>query len=144
MVRNVNKFMKPFNFLQDASDTAFEFTSLNSEYTAMPTTYGTHFQNVLSARSTELSVLLHDIAITQAKKMIDEPDDWFFNSKTGEVYYNSAYKNGDESLLGKNWEHFGKNKVFGTDDITLLKKFSVSGNFEAITGYLDAKKVKNL
>ena len=79
--------MKPFNFLQDASDTAFEFASLTSEYTAIPTTYDEHFQNVLSARSVEFSELLHEIALEQAKKMIDEPDDWFVNSKTGALVF---------------------------------------------------------
>ena len=130
------------NFLQDASDSAFEFTKLNSKFAAMPTTYGTHFQNVLSARSTELSVLLHDIAITQAKKMIDEPDDWFVNSKTGALVFikgvdtlsldtiNNAFGCtmanvifSNENQIG-NWNRLGDDTMFDTNSDIISKTLS--------------------
>ncbi len=36
--------------------------------------------------------------------------DWFVNSKTGDVYYNTEYRKGDEEKIdGEGWEHFAEN-----------------------------------
>ena len=36
--------------------------------------------------------------------------DWFINSLSGDVYYNSEYKKGDEvKIKGEGWEHFAEN-----------------------------------
>ncbi len=64
-------------------------------------------------------------------------EDWFYNSKTGEVYYNKLYIKGDENLLGKNWNYLGKNGMFGLDDIKLLKSID---SFVYITRYLNPDK----
>ena len=44
-----------------------------------------------------------------------EKEDWFMNEKTGDVYYNSELKKGDEGkglMQGNNWVHMGKNGMF--------------------------------
>ncbi len=42
--------------------------------------------------------------------------DWFINEITGDVYYNSEYKKGDESKIkGEGWKWFGDDDVFGMD-----------------------------
>ncbi len=36
--------------------------------------------------------------------------DWFVNSKTGDVYYNTEYRKGDDDKIeGEGWEHFAEN-----------------------------------
>jgi hypothetical protein len=48
-------------------------------------------------------------------------DDWFENERTGEVYYNSSYKKGDESKIGgEGWNWMGANGMFGKDDYSVL------------------------
>ncbi|MCK4664661.1 MAG: hypothetical protein KAT68_17460 [Bacteroidales bacterium] len=42
--------------------------------------------------------------------------DWFINNQTGDVYYNSEYREGDESKIeGEGWVWFGENDVFSKD-----------------------------
>ena len=39
--------------------------------------------------------------------------DWFINNQTGDVYYNSEYREGDESKIdGEGWVWFGENGIF--------------------------------
>ena len=50
---------------------------------------------------------------TIARKQVKQ--DWFMNEKTGDVYYNSELKKGDEGkglMQGDNWVHMGKNGMF--------------------------------
>jgi RHS repeat-associated protein len=52
-----------------------------------------------------------------------DPDgmDWFQNEKTGDVYYNSDMRKGDEgtgAMTGKGWKHMGENTMFTKDDYT--------------------------
>ena len=47
------------------------------------------------------------------------PDDWFQNKLTGDVYYNSEMRAGDEgtgAMTGTGWEHMGANGMFGSPD----------------------------
>jgi len=39
-------------------------------------------------------------------------DDWFQNELTGDVYFNSELKQGDEAQLGEGWVHLGENGMF--------------------------------
>ena len=55
--------------------------------------------------------------------------DWFQNEKTGDVYYNSDMRKGDESQLGKDWVHLSENGMFSdgtpmTSDAAILFKNS--------------------
>ena len=52
-------------------------------------------------------------------------EDWFENEVTGEVYYNTDMKKGDESQLGENWVHLGENGMFsegkaGSSDVSVI------------------------
>ncbi|KJF44165.1 hypothetical protein LH29_01155 [Draconibacterium sediminis] len=50
--------------------------------------------------------------------------DWFENELTGDVYYNSSMKKGDEgtgAMKGDGWKHMGENGMFGTDDNTVIE-----------------------
>lgn len=56
-------------------------------------------------------------------------EDWFQNELTGDVYYNSELRKGDESRLGEGWVHLGENQMFSdgtpmTSDATILYKNS--------------------
>jgi RHS repeat-associated protein len=51
--------------------------------------------------------------------------DWFENEKTGDVYYNSQMKKGDETQLGDDWVHLGENGMFSegsksSSDISII------------------------
>jgi len=46
-------------------------------------------------------------------------DDWFQNSKTGAVYYNTEMRKGDEAMLGEDWEHLGENGMFTQDEASI-------------------------
>ena len=51
--------------------------------------------------------------------------DWFQNVSTGDVYYNSTWKEGDETRLGENWVYMGPNGMFyngslSTTDASIL------------------------
>ena len=50
-----------------------------------------------------------------------EKEDWFMIEKTGDVYYNSELKKGDEGkglMQGDNWVHMGKNGMLTKDEVT--------------------------
>jgi hypothetical protein len=52
--------------------------------------------------------------------MLVDPDgnDWFENEKTGNVYYNSDMKKGQEgtgAMKGEGWKHLGENGMFMAD-----------------------------
>jgi RHS repeat-associated protein len=50
--------------------------------------------------------------------------DWFQNELTGDIYYNSKMRKGDEgtgAMTGKGWAHMGENGMFGTNDITVIE-----------------------
>jgi hypothetical protein len=44
-------------------------------------------------------------------------DDWFMNQKTGDIYYNSAYRAKDAGQIDgtSNWVHLGANGMFGAN-----------------------------
>jgi RHS repeat-associated protein len=56
--------------------------------------------------------------------------DWFENEKTGDVYYNSELTNGDESKIGENWVHLGKNNMFSEGDPTSSDAGIIGRNYE--------------
>lgn len=80
--------------------------------------------------------------------------DWFQNQLTGEVYYNSDMRKGDESQLGDNWSHLGENGMFSdgtpmTSDVALLAQNKSLTNIEpnadgsiSSTGYMKADRAK--
>ncbi len=50
--------------------------------------------------------------------------DWFENEITGDVYYNSSMKKGDEgtgAMKGEGWKHMGENGMFGEDDNSVIE-----------------------
>lgn len=42
--------------------------------------------------------------------------DWFMNELTGDLYYNSDFRKGDESKVGKNWTWMGPNGMFDPEN----------------------------
>jgi len=62
-------------------------------------------------------------------------DDWFENELTGDVYYNSEYRKGDEGtgcMQGEGWKWMGKNDMFGKSDNNVIndnKNLATSNNF---------------
>jgi RHS repeat-associated protein len=69
-------------------------------------------------------------------RLID-PDgrDWFENELTGEVYYNSEYRKGDEGtggMQGDGWKWMGENGMFGKKDNNVIndnKDLATSNSF---------------
>jgi RHS repeat-associated protein len=50
--------------------------------------------------------------------------DWFQNELTGDIYYNSKMRKGDEgtgAMIGKGWAHMGENGMFGTNDFMVIE-----------------------
>jgi RHS repeat-associated protein len=80
--------------------------------------------------------------------------DWFQNEETGDIYYNSELKKGDESQLGENWAHLGENGMFSdgtpmTNDVALLGTNKSLTNLEqnadgsiSAEGYMKADKAE--
>ena len=66
--------------------------------------------------------------------------DWFQNEITGDIYYNSDLKKGDEDKLGEGWVYLGENEMFSdgnpiNSDASLLFKnsrFTESGVTQTI------------
>ena len=87
-----------------------------------------------------------------------EKEDWFMNEKTGDVYYNSELKKGDEGkglMQGNNWVHMGKNGMFnnssgGGSDIEVnsqnkdLQTDSHSGKSSNNEAYYNGDNAENL
>nr|WP_319572375.1 DUF6443 domain-containing protein [uncultured Draconibacterium sp.] len=81
--------------------------------------------------------------------------DWFENEKTGEIYYNSELRKGDEIQLGENWAHLGENGMFSdgtsmTSDVALLSQNKSLTNIGQNTdgsisaeGYMKADKAES-
>jgi hypothetical protein len=86
------------SFLQDVSDSAYSYSKLCSNFETNPTSYDTHFAAILESRSIELSVLLNEIAIEQAKKL-KQPPKLDFNK----FIRTSVYPNYKEVFVGDKW-----------------------------------------
>ncbi len=81
--------------------------------------------------------------------------DWFQNEETGDIYYNSELKKGDESQLGENWSHLGENGMFSdgtpmTNDVALLAQNKSLTNLEqnadgsiSAEGYMKSDKAED-
>ena len=82
--------------------------------------------------------------------------DWFQNEKTGEVYYNSEMRKGDEgtgAMTGKGWVHMGENGMFQqegnpmTSDASILfrsqglGRVSKTENYDKSPVWEDAKVI---
>ncbi len=75
-------------------------------------------------------------------------DDWFMNEKTGDVYYNSEMRKGDEgtgAMTGEGWVHMGENGMFSdgtpqTSDVAVLYQNAslTSGGVKSTPVYKDA------
>ena len=80
-------------------------------------------------------------------------EDWFQNELTGDVYYNSEMRKGDEgtgAMTGEGWVHMGENGMFSdgspmTSDASILfgnqglGKVSMTQNYDKSPVYADAK-----
>jgi len=70
-------------------------------------------------------------------------DDWFQNEKTGDVYFNSEMRKGDEGtgvMKGEGWKHLGENNMFSdgsptTSDASILLKNQGLGEVSMTTNY---------
>ena len=79
--------------------------------------------------------------------------DWFQNEKTGDVYYNSEMRKGDEgtgAMKGEGWKHMGENGMFSdgspmSSDVSILMQnqnlgnVSMTSNYDKSQMYADAK-----
>ena len=72
--------------------------------------------------------------------------DWFMNELTGDIYYNSGFRKGDESKIGKNWTWLGPNGMFSPEssnpfaaDIEVL----LSSGIESYGNVLKTREGKN-
>ena len=73
--------------------------------------------------------------------------DWFENELTGDVYYNSTYKQGDESKIeGDGWKWMGKNGMFGKSDYDVIwsNKQYIDGGEPHLTGICKSNKIPSL
>ena len=69
--------------------------------------------------------------------------DWFQNEKTGDVYYNSEMRKGDEgtgAMTGEGWKHMGENEMFSdgspmSSDASILMQNQNLGNVSMTSNY---------
>ena len=69
-------------------------------------------------------------------------EDWFMNKKTGDVYYNSDMKKGDEgtgAMKGNNWVHMGENGMFNNSSEGGSDMEVNSQNYDLQTDYHSGK-----
>ncbi len=70
---------------------------------------------------------------------VNESTDWFENQITGDVYYNSSFKQGDEGKIGgEGWTWMGENGMFGIDDLQVLKS-----NYNLTDGGIETNETYN-
>ena len=60
--------------------------------------------------------------------------DWFENELTGDVYYNSEYRKGDESKIeGEGWKHMGENNMFSKEGDPISSDLALVATNENLT-----------
>lgn len=86
--------------VQDSVDTAWSFNMGQSRYNTMPKSFGSHLEFVLNSRSTDVSVILDEIAQEQLQQQgqVKDPPDF---SKY--IRYSSSYLDHKEVFVGTKW-----------------------------------------
>ena len=75
-----------------------------------------------------------------------EKEDWFMNEKTGDVYFNSDMRKGDEgtgAMKGKGWVHMGENGMFDNSSEGGSDREVNSQNKDLQTDYHSGKSSNN-